>query len=105
MNHYLDRSSKTELNSVLQQELILATAKHLVEMDSGCKAMLQNKKYDELQKMYKLLRREPSMLVHMTDAMEPYISQRCSAVVDDQALIENPHEYAAQVLALKKELD
>eukprot|EP00929_Paragymnodinium_shiwhaense_P058504 TRINITY_DN29292_c0_g1_i1.p1 TRINITY_DN29292_c0_g1~~TRINITY_DN29292_c0_g1_i1.p1 ORF type:complete len:776 (-),score=228.29 TRINITY_DN29292_c0_g1_i1:78-2297(-) len=105
LNQYLDRSSQQELQTVVQRELILNTAKHLVEMETGCKAMFQNKKYDELQKMYKLFRREPSMLVHMTEAMEPYISQRCAAVVSDQALIDNPPEYAAQVLALKKEVD
>mmetsp|Transcript_57243 Transcript_57243/g.150650 ORF Transcript_57243/g.150650 Transcript_57243/m.150650 type:complete len:756 (-) Transcript_57243:26-2293(-) len=105
LSQYLDRSSEQELRSVVQRELILNTAKQLVEMESGCQAMFRNAKYDELALMYKLFRREPTCLPLMTSIMEPYIEQRCSKIVDDQQMIDNPPTYVEQVLELKSELD
>jgi cullin 1 len=65
INQYLDRASEAELKTTCQRELILNTAKQLVEMETGCKAMFQNQKYSELTLMYKLFRREPTMLPHV----------------------------------------
>lgn len=105
LNTYLDRSSEQELRAVVQRELILNTAPRLVDMDSGCKAMFHNKKHDELTLMFKLFRREPSMLPHMTNLMEPYIEERCTQIVEDQAMIDEPPLYVQKVLELKAELD
>lgn len=105
LNQYLDRSSEQELRDVTQRELILNTGKQLVEMESGCQAMFQNRKYSELSLMYRLFRREPTMLPHMTNLMEPYIEERCSRIINDSAMIENPSEYITQVLDLKQEMD
>lgn len=105
LNQYLDRSSEQELRVVVQRELILNTAQKLVEMESGCQAMFVNRKHDELTLMYRLFRREAKMLPHMTNLMEPYIEQRCSKIVEDQQLIDEPPAYVQQVLELKTELD
>jgi hypothetical protein len=40
LTRYLDRSSEQDLKTVTQRELILQTAKRLVEMESGCQALL-----------------------------------------------------------------
>lgn len=105
LNQYLDRSSEKELRETVQRELILNTGKQLVEMDSGCQAMFQNRKHDELTLMYKLFRKEPTMLPHMTSLMEPYIEDRCNKIINDSAMIEAPPEYITQVLELKLEMD
>lgn len=105
LSAYLDRSSEQELMAVVQRELILNTGQQLVDMDSGCQAMFLNRKYDELRLMYRLFRREPSMLEPITKLMVPYIEQRCTRIVEDQQLIENPGQYIEQVLELKQELD
>jgi len=105
LTRYLDRSSEQELKVVTQRELILHTAKRLVEMESGCQAMFHNRKYDELALMFRLFRREPSMLPYMTEVMEPYIEERCRKIVEDQEMIDNPPKYIEQVLELKAELD
>mmetsp|Transcript_41719 Transcript_41719/g.117933 ORF Transcript_41719/g.117933 Transcript_41719/m.117933 type:complete len:751 (-) Transcript_41719:296-2548(-) len=105
LDRYLHRSSEQELRVVVQRELILSTAKQLVEMDTGCQAMFRNQRYDELTLMYKLFRHEPSMLPHMTSVMEPYIQERCTKTVEDQQMVENPEVYVKEVLDLKTELD
>merc|ERR1719424_1869141 len=74
-------------------------------MESGCQAMFKNSKYDELTLMFKLFRREPTMLPFMTAVMEPYIEERCTKIIDDQAMIDNPPTYVEKVLELKAELD
>mmetsp|Transcript_82470 Transcript_82470/g.229897 ORF Transcript_82470/g.229897 Transcript_82470/m.229897 type:complete len:757 (+) Transcript_82470:83-2353(+) len=105
LNLYLDRSSQDELLQVVQRELILKTAKQLVEMDSGCKTMFRNRRYDELTLMYKLFRREPTMLQHVTAVMKPYVEERCTAIVADQQKVDNPPVYVENILELKAELD
>lgn len=105
LNMYLDQSSVQELRTVAQRELILNTAKQLVEMDTGCRAMFKGKRYSELALMFKLFRREPTVLPHMTSCMEPYIEERCTQIVQDQAMIDDPSQYVEQVVELKSELD
>jgi len=105
LSRYLDSSSEKDLKAVVQFELILQTAKQLVEMSTGAHSMFLNKRYDELKLMYRIFRREPSMLPHIISVMEPYIEQRCSAIVEDQQMIDNPPTYTEKVLELKQEVD
>lgn len=51
LSRYLDSSSETELKRVVQMELILNTAKQLVEMSTGAQSMFQNQRYEELKLM------------------------------------------------------
>eukprot|EP00913_Durusdinium_trenchii_P003334 g3087.t1 len=105
LSRYLDSSSETELKRVVQMELILNTAKQLVEMSTGAQSMFQNQRYEELKLMYRIFKREPTMLPHLISVMEPYIEQRCSRIVEDQQMIDNPPTYTERVLELKKEVD
>eukprot|EP00439_Symbiodinium_sp_Y106_P079871 s653_g18.t1 len=94
-----------ELKTVVQRELILNTAKDLVEMSTGAEAMLTNRRYDELKLMYRIFKREATMLPHIITAMEPYIEGRARGVVEDPQMIDNPAAYMEKVLELKKEVD
>ena len=76
LSRYLDSSSEKDLKSVVQKELILNTAKELVEMTTGAEAMFRDHRYDELKLMYRIFRREPSMLPHLISVMVPHIEQR-----------------------------
>jgi len=105
LSRYLDPSSEKELKTVVQRELILNTAKDLVEMSTGAEAMLTNRRYDELKLMYRIFKREATMLPHIITAMEPYIEGRARGVVEDPQMIDNPAAYMEKVLELKKEVD
>ena len=48
---YLDSSTEGKLRSIAEAELIDRHARHLVEMDSGCTAMLRDGKKEYLRKM------------------------------------------------------
>merc|ERR1719265_2566458 len=41
----------------------------------------------------------------MTSIMEPYIEERCTKIVNDPQMVENPPDYISQVLELKQEMD
>mmetsp|Transcript_46572 Transcript_46572/g.104397 ORF Transcript_46572/g.104397 Transcript_46572/m.104397 type:complete len:759 (-) Transcript_46572:294-2570(-) len=101
---YLDKSSEQELRRVVQQELIRNVAQHVVEMESGCRAMFFNGKVEELRLMYKLFKLEPETLQYVTDIMQPYVEERCKKVVEDCANIDDPVRYIELVLELKVEL-
>ncbi|CAE7730671.1 culC, partial [Symbiodinium pilosum] len=105
LSRYLDSTSEKELKTVVQKELILNTAKALVEMSTGAQAMLKNRRHDELKLMYRIFKREPTMLPHIITAMEPYIEERAKGVVEDQQMIDSPAVYTEKVLELKKEVD
>ncbi|CAE7529703.1 CUL3A [Symbiodinium natans] len=105
LSRYLDSTSEKELKTVVQKELILNTAKGLVEMSTGAQAMLTNRRYDELKLMYRIFKREPTMLPHIITAMEPYIETRARGVVEDPQMIDSPAAYTEKVLELKKEVD
>mmetsp|Transcript_3091 Transcript_3091/g.7150 ORF Transcript_3091/g.7150 Transcript_3091/m.7150 type:complete len:760 (-) Transcript_3091:39-2318(-) len=105
LSRYLDSTSEKELKAVVQRELILNTAKGLVEMSTGAQAMFVNGRHDELKLMYRIFKREPTMLPHIIAAMEPYIEGRVKGVVDDTQMIDNPPTYTEKVLELKKYVD
>merc|ERR1719460_715697 len=63
------------------------------------------RKDDEITLMYTLFSREPNTIGYMTAELEPYIESRTSAIVDDQAKIDDPLLYTEALLALKHELD
>jgi len=105
MATYIDRSSEQELRRVVQQELIRDVAQHVVEMESGCRAMFFNGKVSELRLMYKLFKLEPETLQHVTCIMQPYIAERCVKVVEDPVNVDDPVRYIEQALELKAEMD
>ncbi|CAE7827953.1 CUL3A [Symbiodinium microadriaticum] len=74
-------------------------------MSTGAEAMLVNRRYDELKLMYRIFKREPTMLPHIITAMEPYIEGRARGVVEDPQMIDSPAAYMEKVLELKKEVD
>jgi cullin 3 len=102
---YLHRSSTEPLLKTMQKELILDTAQRVVEMSTGLKAMLQQKRDSEMSLMYSLFSREHDTIPYMTGELEPYIEHRTTAIVEDQAKIEDSSAYIESLLALKQELD
>ena len=74
-------------------------------MSTGLKAMLQQKRDSEMSLMYSLFSREHETIPYMTGELEPYIEHRTTAIVEDQAKIEDSSAYIESLLALKQELD
>jgi cullin 3 len=76
-NHYLDKSTEQRIVKVLEDELISAHMKTIVEMEnSGVYHMLKHDKHEDLSYMYKLFHRVPNGLQSVADCMSLYLREQ-----------------------------
>jgi len=55
--------------------------------------------------MYKCFRRDATSPTHIINKMGPYIITRGQAIVQDEALLKSPIDFAKQLLNFKEEID
>lgn len=76
-NHYLDKSTEPRIVKVLEDELITAHMKTIVEMEnSGVYHMLKHDRHQDLGYMYKLFHRVPLGLQTIADCMSGYLREQ-----------------------------
>lgn len=76
-NHYLDKSTEPRIVSVLEEELISAHMKTIVEMEnSGVYHMLKHDRHVDLKYMYKLFHRVQLGLMTIADCMSSYLREQ-----------------------------
>jgi cullin 3 len=85
--------------------LIEDNAQNVITKETGCKAMLKNKKLDELKDMYTLFSKVDSTLKHILEEMSPYIEERGKSIIDDDELKKDPVKFTKHLLNLKHEMD
>eukprot|EP00743_Colponemidia_sp_Colp-15_P002736 GILK01002963.1.p1 GENE.GILK01002963.1~~GILK01002963.1.p1 ORF type:complete len:756 (-),score=135.64 GILK01002963.1:180-2396(-) len=103
--HYLDVATKPLLMAVIDQQLIAAHASQVVEMETGCAAMLQYSRIDELSLMFNIFYRVPSTLQFITQVVQPFIFGKGDAIIKNAELIKTPIPYVSELLKLKTEVD
>lgn len=75
--HYLDKSTEPRIVMVLENELISAHMKTIVEMEnSGVYHMLKHDKHEDLSYMYKLFLRVNNGLQTIADCMSVYLREQ-----------------------------
>lgn len=104
-NYFLQQETKSKLLNVIQEQIIEKQAQHLVDKDTGCEYMFQNKKFDELALLFRIFKRVDSTIKFIITKMAPYIEQRGEKIVTDEALLKDPIEFTKQLLDLKAEMD
>lgn len=76
-NHYLDKSTESRIVKVLEDQLISAHMKTIVEMEnSGVYHMLKHDKHEDLSYMYKLFHRVQNGLQTIADCMSLYLREQ-----------------------------
>lgn len=81
-NHYLDKSTEPRIVKVLEDELISAHMKTIVEMEnSGVYHMLKHDKHEDLACMYKLFHRVQNGLLTIADCMSAYLREQGKSLV------------------------
>ena len=76
-NHYLDKSTEPRIVKVLEDELITAHMKSIVEMEnSGVYHMLKHDKHEDLSYMYKLFQRVTNGLLTIADCLSSYLREQ-----------------------------
>lgn len=89
----------------MQTEIVENQAEKLVDKESGCDAMFQGKKLEELALLFRVFRRVESTLKYVIQKMAPYIDERGTRIVTDEALLKDPIEFTTKLLEFKKEMD
>lgn len=101
-NHYLDKTTEPRIVRVLEDELISAHMKTIVDMEnSGVYHMLKHDKHDDLAYMYKLFHRVPNGLVTIADCMSAYLREQGKNLVtlDQTSINESIATTSAAVVA------
>ena len=55
--------------------------------------------------MYRIFKRVDTTLKYIIQKMQPYIEGRGEKIVKDEALLKDPVEFTAKLLAFKAEID
>lgn len=106
VEHYLDDGTEPKIKEVIEKELIDAHMKTLIEMDgSGCIALLQDDKVDDLSRMYDLFARVAKGLPFMKDKISEHVRATGKALVTDPEKNKDPRIYVHELLKLKDKYD
>ncbi|XP_031258581.1 cullin-1 [Pistacia vera] len=82
VSHYLHISSEPKLVEKVQNELLVVFATQLLEKEqSGCHALLQDDKVDDLSRMYRLYHKIPKGLEPVANVFKQHITAEGTALV------------------------
>ena len=103
---YLSPSSHTKVLSAVEAQLITFHARKLVEMEtSGCTAMFQDDRIDDLRRMYTLFYRVPNTLDVLRDFMGAYVKKAGLLIVSDSENLKDPVRFVQQMIDLRTKFD
>ena len=106
VSSYVSAASEQKLKLVVQQELVMTHAKTLIEMEaSGCMAMFNDNKTEDLKRMYTLFLPMPQALDLLRDFMFGYVRQLGHMIVTDQETTRDPLVFVRHMLDLKSKMD
>ena len=102
---YINPIFHRNINLLNYQYLIGNIMHELAEMDTGVKNMLETKKDDQLNNLYKLFKLYPSSLNEITEKFDPYIRSRGKALYENKELSKDPKKFVPELISVKKEMD
>jgi len=98
---YMDPSSKSKLLEVVYDEVLTVHLQHLVD-PAGCDAMLQDEKWPDLGRMYKMFTYIKAVgLPKLCEVLKDYIDREGMAFIKDPAKTGDAVVYIEGLLALK----
>ena len=101
----LQSETRPKLLKAVENELITKKAEQVLEKDTGCKYMFQNKILEDLKLLYDCFKRDESCLKLIIKIMCPYIEERGEAIVQDETNLKDPIMYTQKLLDFKQEMD
>ena len=101
--NYLDSCTQPRQMQIVQNELVQAHAKTLVEMkNSGAVAMFHDDKVEDLNRMYELFHCVGTETLHVIrDAMAAHVKSQGRSLVTDQERSKRPVEFVQGLLDLR----
>ena len=104
-HEYINYQYHGRINQLNYQHLIGDVMQELSDMDTGVKNMLETKKDDELNNIYKLFKLFPRSLNEITNRFDPYIRNRGKLLYENKELSKDPKKFVPELISLKKEMD
>lgn len=103
---YLDPNTEMKITKVVETELILNQMKVLVDMEnSGLVPMLKNDRYEDLGRMYHLLKRVEGGAALMRSVMSDFAKETGKQLVQDPEKTKEPVEYVQRLLDERDKYD
>lgn len=103
---YLDPGTERKIVDVVEEQLLTKHMHTIVEMEnSGIVTMLRDQKIEDLNCMYRLLKRVPNGLGCMVKCVSEYLRDQGKALVTDQGGRNDAVQYIQKLLELKDGFD
>ncbi|CAI5526714.1 unnamed protein product [Closterium sp. Naga37s-1] len=103
---YLDARTEGKVTGVVEREMVGNHLRLLVDMEnSGLVPMLVNDKYEDIARMYRLLKRVPSGLQTMREVMSGHLRETGRQLVTDPDRCKDPVEFVQRLLEEKDKYD
>ncbi len=93
------------LNNIIYEEIIGRYSKELVEMDSGVKKMLENKKIQDLSDLFDLFQYYEPSLHEISKIFREYIEKRGNALRENKEIHKDPKKMVPKLIDLQKEIN
>ncbi|CAL9066283.1 cullin-3A-like [Musa acuminata AAA Group] len=104
-SHYLADRTEPKILSIVEEEMIAKHMRRLVHMDSGLVSMLLRDEYEDLGRMYSLLRRCAGGVSTIRDLMTSHLRETGKQLVTDAASSRNPVDLVQRLLDKKDKYD
>ncbi|CAI5479006.1 unnamed protein product [Closterium sp. Yama58-4] len=103
---YLDARTEGKVTGVVEREMVGNHLRLLVDMEnSGLVPMLVNDKYEDIARMYRLLKRVPQGLQTMREVMSGHLRETGRQLVTDPDRCKDPVEFVQRLLEEKDKYD
>lgn len=103
--NFLQPETRPKLINRVLKELITNRSQQILEKDTGCRYMIENRREDELRLLYKCFSRDENNLGRVIHILCDYIEEFGGKMIKDEALNSNPVEFTAKLLGFKKDMD
>jgi len=106
VDNYLHSSSLDKVMAIMDAEWIQKHHKALVHAEnSGCAAMFNDDKKQDLKRLFQLFKRVPDTLVEVREVMRKCIVDRGEEILKDPERVKEPVMFIDALLDLKKKYD
>ncbi|URD85930.1 Cullin protein neddylation domain [Musa troglodytarum] len=104
-SHYLADRTEPKILGIVEEEMIAKHMRRLVHMDSGLVSMLLRHEYEDLGRLYSLLRRCTGGVSTIRDLMTSHLRETGQQLVTDAGSSRNPVDLVRRLLDKKDKYD
>ncbi|KAJ5077541.1 cullin-3a-related [Anaeramoeba ignava] len=105
IKQYLDESTGPKLIKACEDELIANHMQTMIEMETGCRTMIQNDRFNELKLMYRLFQRVENGLVHLKNEFAGYVRNEGHKIVNQPENLKDPNALITSLIEIRNRFE